>query len=182
MYKFFKRLIIFALIAMIAACAFKTPILKAIYPIGYIDEIDENSQRFNVDKYLVMGVISAESGFDHQAQSHKGAMGAMQVKEDTAEWCNEHFALNLDVSNLYNPSVNITVGCSYLEYLIDMFNGDAYVALAAYNAGLGNVKNWLKDKNYSSDGKTLDKIPFKETDEYVKKVLKRRDIYKKLYG
>ena len=63
-----------------------------------------------------------------------------------------------------------------------MFNGDAYVALAAYNAGLGNVKNWLKDKNYSSYGKTLDKIPFKETDEYVKKVLKRRDIYKKLYG
>lgn len=182
MYKFLKRLIIFALCAVLAGCVFKTPILKMIYPVGYIDEIDENSQRFNVDKYLVMGVISAESGFDHKAQSHKGAMGAMQVKEDTAIWCNEHFALNLDVSNLYDPSVNITIGCAYLEYLIDMFDGDAYVALAAYNAGLGNVKNWLANKECSADGKTLFKIPFKETDEYVKRVLKRRDIYKRLYG
>ncbi len=182
MYKFLKRLIIFALCAVLAGCVFKTPILKMIYPVGYIDEIDENSQRFNVDKYLVMGVISAESGFDHKAQSHKGAMGAMQVKEDTAIWCNEHFALNLDMSNLYDPSVNITIGCAYLEYLIDMFDGDAYVALAAYNAGLGNVKDWLADKECSADGKTLFKIPFKETDEYVKRVLKRRDIYKKLYG
>lgn len=182
MFKLIKRLIIFILIIIIAACFFKTPILKMIYPIGYIDEIDINSQRFNVDKYLVMGVISAESGFDHNAQSHKGAKGAMQVKEDTAKWCNETFKLDVDTNNLYDPSVNITVGCAYLEYLIDMFDGDAHVALAAYNAGLGNVNKWLADKKYSSDGKTLHTIPFEETSNYVKKVLKRRDIYKKLYG
>ncbi len=176
-----KRLIILLLIAVIILCVFKTPILKVIFPIGYIDEIDINSQRFNIDKYLVMGVISAESRFDKNAHSHKGAMGAMQVKEDTAKWCNETFDLNVDTNNLYDPMVNITVGCAYLEYLIDMFDGDIYVALAAYNAGLGNVNKWLDDKKYSSDGKTLHTIPFEETDDYVKKVLKRRDIYKKLY-
>lgn len=181
MFKFIKRLIIFLLIVCILLVFFKTPILKIIYPIGYIDQIDINSQRFNVDKYLVMGVISAESRFNQNAQSQKGAMGAMQVKEDTAKWCNDTFNLGVDINNLYDPSVNITIGCAYLEYLIDMFDGDVKVALAAYNAGLGNVNKWLKDKKYSSDGKTLYNIPFEETENYVKKVLKRREIYKKLY-
>ena len=78
------------------------------------------------------------------------------------------------------PDVNIHMGCWYLNYLINYFH-DEDLALAAYNAGMGNVENWLKDENYSADGLSLEEIPFKETREYVKKVESAERIYEVLY-
>jgi soluble lytic murein transglycosylase len=82
---------------------------------------------------------------------------------------------------LYDVETNIEIGCIYLEYLIDTYE-NIETALAAYNAGPGNTDKWLKDKNYSDDGKALVKIPFEETEKYVKKVLKRKNIYFDLYN
>ena len=78
------------------------------------------------------------------------------------------------------PSVNIEMGCWYLRYLFDSFEVQE-VVWAAYNAGHGRVRNWLADSQYSSDGKTLGTIPYKETKEYVQKMGKVYAAYRKLY-
>lgn len=159
----------------------KAPVQKIIYPLKHEEYIHKYSSEYDIEPYLVMGIISAESRFDENAVSHKDAIGLMQLKEETAMWCIEKFNIDLANSNLYAPDVNINIGCAYLSFLLDYFDGEIKTAVAAYNAGQGNVSKWLKDKKYSSDGKTLDNIPFKETSDYVEKVFKRKNIYKRLY-
>ena len=88
---------------------------------------------------------------------------------------------NYEKEDLFDPKLNIEIGTWYLEKLEREFDGDWDNILAAYNGGSGNVNKWLKDEEYSKDGKTLDKIPFKETENYVKKVKADYDSYKKIY-
>ena len=77
--------------------------------------------------------------------------------------------------------MNIRFGCWYLKYLLDSFSGNRKTAVAAYNAGPGNVRKWLNDENYSKGGE-LDSIPFKETAQYVERVQRAYDKYTKLYA
>ena len=83
--------------------------------------------------------------------------------------------------DIYLPQTNLDFGCYYLKYLLVKFK-NTDTAICAYNAGEGNVLLWLKNKDYSLDGKTLRKIPFKETSEYLKKVNLAQKKYKKIYG
>ena len=105
----------------------------------------------------------------------------MQIKEETALWCVENLDTGIEKNDIFNPKANITIGCAYLRYLTDTFKGDTLVALAAYNAGPGNVEKWLADPRYSDGKGKLERIPFAETSAYVTKVQKRAKIYKKIY-
>lgn len=178
--KFYSKITIFILLILVVFLSV-TPIKKAIYPLRYEDIIVKYSNEYQLDPYLVMAIISAESRFDANANSHKGAMGLMQLTEKTAKWCIERFELSLKSENIYHPQTNILIGCAYLDYLMDVFDGEIQTAVAAYNAGEGNVRKWLSDKNYSIDNKTLTDIPFEETKNYVEKVIKRYKIYKQMY-
>lgn len=178
--KFYSKITIFILLILVVFLSV-TPIKKAIYPLRYEDIIVKYSNEYQLDPYLVMAIISAESRFDANANSHKDAMGLMQVTEQTAKWCVDRFDLDISSENLYNPDTNIHIGCAYMDFLIDVFDGELQTAVAAYNAGQGNVKKWLADKTYSSDGKTLSDIPFEETKNYVEKVMKRYKTYKQMY-
>lgn len=178
--KTLKAILILILCVCIGA-GLVTPVKKKIYPLKYSEIIKEQSEKYQLDPYLVMAVISTESRFRENASSHRGAKGLMQITEETAKWCVEKFEIQADSKNIYQPRINIEIGCAYLEFLIELFDGKTETALAAYNAGQGNVSLWLNDKKYSADGKTLTDIPFPETKEYVEKVLKRYEIYKKLY-
>lgn len=173
-------LIIWAFAVSLALTLSLNPIMRMVYPLSYIEEIEKYAQKYELDKYLVMGIISAESGFNPSAQSHKDAIGLMQIKEDTARWCTETLGTQTD-GDITEPDANISIGCAYMRYLIDRYGGNEDTAIAAYNAGPGNADKWLSDTRYSKEGKTLFKIPFYETEEYVKKVQKRREIYQKLY-
>lgn len=173
-----KVIAVLALLVVLAGLS--TPfLLKTIYPLKYENSIEEYSTKYNLDKYLVMGVISAESRFSEDAVSPKSAKGLMQLKDDTAYWCAEKYGIQ---GEIYEAEVNIEIGCAYLRYLLDIFGQDTENALAAYNAGQGNVKKWLADQRYSTDGKNLDTIPYTETRDYVLRVERRARIYKKLYG
>ena len=154
-------------------------VLKAVYPLKYEAAIVSASEKYNLDKFFVMGVISAESRFSEGAVSRKSAKGLMQLKDETAIWCAEKFGIEGSVND---GETNIEIGCAYLRYLLDLFDKDTTNALAAYNAGQGNVKKWLADTKYSQDGRVLDKIPFSETSEYIKRVERRAKIYEKIYG
>ncbi len=126
-----------------------------------------------------MAIIKTESNFIEDAHSGK-ASGLMQLTDDTAAWIAEKLDTDIKDVDINNPADNIEFGCYYIRYLIDYYNGNVDVALAAYNGGMGNVDKWLSNKSYSDDGKTLKKIPFKETREYVKKVNSEKEVYEKM--
>jgi len=116
----------------------------------YEASITEHARRQQVAVDLVRAVIQVESAFNPVAVSPKGAMGLMQLMPATAR--------ELGVGNPFDPDQNIRAGVAYLRRLLDRYNGNVELALAAYNAGMGNVEKYG------------DVPPFKETKSYVKKI------------
>lgn len=173
-------LLLMIAIAALTVLTVKESSKKMIYPLRYEGYIKKYAKKYDLDPCLVMGVIKAESNYIHDA--HSGvARGLMQITDDTAQWIAGKLEIkNFSEDDIVDPETNIQMGCYYLHYLIKHY-GDIDVALAAYNGGMGNVTRWLADKNCSSDGKTLDYIPFKETREYVEKVNKYTKTYRETY-
>src|SRR5699024_4004526 len=85
------------------------------------------------------------------------------------------------LEKLFEPEINIRIGTWYLKILSEEFDNNLQLILAAYNGGSGNVSKWLGNKDYSKDGLVLSKIPFKETEEYIKKVERNLKIYRIIY-
>ncbi|HLM01960.1 MAG TPA: lytic transglycosylase domain-containing protein [Pyrinomonadaceae bacterium] len=111
----------------------------------------DSSARHNIDPLLIFAQMSQESSFQKKATSHKGASGLMQLMPATA--------IRWGVKNIYNPKQNIEAGVKYMRWLLDKFNGDVKLALAAYNAGEGSVKKY---------GNKIP--PYSETINYVKRI------------
>jgi soluble lytic murein transglycosylase-like protein len=139
--------------------------LKEAAPAGkalaspYDQHIIKASQTYQVEVALIKAVIMAESGYNHRAVSRKGAQGLMQLMPTTAKW--------LGVHDAFDPALNIDGGVRYLRTLLDRFDGDVQLALAAYNAGSRYVRKYGGIP------------PFKATRIYIKKVMKYRKSYRK---
>lgn len=178
----FKKLIIGLILVAMALIGAKYVVKEYIFPFRHKEVILKYSKENNLDPYLVVSVIMAESKFNAQAKSNKDAMGLMQITETTGEWIAEQMGLSeYTQDKLYQEEYNIKMGCWYLNNLREEF-GDRDLYVAAYNAGRGRVNEWLNDKEYSKDGKKIDYIPYKETKKYVDKVNTYYKIYKKIYG
>lgn len=157
-------------------------IVKKNYPLIYKECILAYSKEYQLDPYLVAAVIKTESNFKVKAASHKSAKGLMQLMDDTSKWISIQLKMkDFNLETVYEPENNIHFGTWYLSYLSKKYNGNTKLILAAYNGGMGNVSNWLTNPEYSKDGVNLDYIPFKETENYVKKVNVNYNIYKYLY-
>lgn len=175
--KLAKMTLFFAVVILF--CRFV--LLPHVFPRKYQKEIEYFCQQYDLPDSLVYGVVFTESRFEEGAISIKEAKGLMQIGESTGEWAGGL----LDITEysqemLFEPKVNIKIGCWYLNKLIHQF-GVVETALAAYNAGSGNVSKWLKDEKYSDDGVLLKEIPYGETKRYVKKVMIVQKIYQWLY-
>ncbi len=168
-------------VVFIAVMLFADDAARVFYPMKYRDLVRKYSERYDLDPYLVLAVIKAESSFRHTAVSRKNARGLMQITEGTGKWSAGKMGLeDYTTDMLFDPETNISIGCWYLSWLYEEF-GDTDLVLAAYNAGSGNVTKWLNDRELSPTGRTLDRIPFRETEKYLKKVRNSYMIYKKLY-
>lgn len=139
--------------------------------------------RNNVDPYLVAAIIKTESNFASGAESRMGARGIMQIMPETGIWAAEQMKLKgFHPDHLYETATNIKIGCWYLNNLNKEFKGNKILVVAAYNAGRGNVRQWLEKERWSGEQATLDQIPFPETREYVGRVLKNYRWYRHLYA
>lgn len=178
----FRRIVVRLLIIIIAITGIKFGVEKYAFPYKYKNVVDEYSKEYNLNPLFVLSIIKAESKFDPDAHSHKNAYGLMQITEDTGKWIADQMGIqNFSGDMLYDENLNIKMGCWYLKNLYEEF-GDRDLVISAYNAGRGNVQKWLKDHNYSKNGKDIHNIPFPETENYVKKVNLYYKIYKYLYN
>ena len=178
--KSLRNIILLIFIVAVVALNIKR-IGRYFYPMKYSKYIYEYSTKYNLDPYFVTAVIKTESNFDFNAKSNKNAYGLMQITASTGKWSAEQMGIgNFNTNNLYDPEYNINMGCWYLENLKQEF-GNLDLVSAAYNAGRGNVRQWLSNSNHSTDGKYLNYIPFKETDKYVKRIRVYYNVYKWLY-
>jgi soluble lytic murein transglycosylase len=169
-----------ALVAGVAAAVFLPTLNKTIdeitLPLRHEDIIRQQAAAKGLDPAFLAGVIYTESKF-RDLTSHAGAKGLMQLTPDTAQYIAQHSGgTKFELSDLSTPQVNISYGAWYLRYLMNKYDDNVVLALAAYNAGGGNVDKWL------AEGRTrVRDIPFPETREYVKRVLDARGAYAREY-
>ncbi|MGL6174266.1 MAG: lytic transglycosylase domain-containing protein [Cellulosilyticaceae bacterium] len=153
------------------------------YPRLYREQVEVMSKKYEVDPLFIYAIIKTESKFNTSAISRSGAKGLMQIMDGTGQWGAEMCEIqDYTTEKLFDPWINIQIGCWYISKLLDQYQGNIDLALAAYNAGSGNVARWRANTNYSSDGKNIHTIPFKETDNYLKRVKKNYILYKELYA
>ena len=173
----FGKFLLGAFICVTVIAIGMTVFIDRYYPLRYFDIIQECAIEYGLAPELIFAVIHAESRFNKDAFSEKGAGGLMQIIDSTAYWLAPRIGMSdFDFTQIFDPEINIRLGCFYLSMLEQQY-GDTDVALCAYNAGNGNVDQWLQNSEYSDDGKTLKEIPFRETREYVKRVAGNRKIY-----
>ncbi len=181
MIRFIKKLFTLAVSLVLLATFGYCVVLPRVLPLKYQDMVEKYAAQYQLEESLVYGVIFCESRFEPEAVSSADAVGLMQVTKETGWWAAEQMGLDPSAIDLTDPDTNIRIGCWYLHWLNEKFDGVQETALAGYNAGHGNVARWLADEEMSRDGITLDEIPYGETKSYVKRVELAEKIYCFLY-
>ena len=182
--KFIITLLILASIIFILFKVVKIDdiIMKKLYPLKYSEYVEKYAKEYNIDKYMVYAIIKAESNFNENAKSSSDAIGLMQIMEITAIETARKMDLEVTEEDLFKPDLNINIGLKYFTYLLNHYNNNYPLAIIVYNAGMGNVDAWLKDGTIKEDGTDIENVPFKETNNYVRKILRDYEIYKELYN
>ena len=184
-YKIIIGTVIIVLIIAILFVLFKDKLLKILYPKTYSEIVSVYAEEYDVEENLIYAVIKAESNFESQAVSNRDAIGLMQIVEETAIDVAKKNNIDIDTENIEEEILdidnNINIGTKYLSTLLTQY-GNIEVALAAYNAGIGTVNNWIDKQIIKADGSDIENIPYKETNNYVRKILRDYRIYNELYG
>lgn len=187
--KLIKTIIIIVLILLLILVLTKifkvqNIFFKMIYPLEYSEYVYKYSEENDLDPLLSFSIIKAESNFDENAVSTSDAIGLMQLLEKTAEEIAiEHLQMeNFKKEDLYNPELNIKIGLKYFSNLLKEYDYSYNLAISAYNAGTGNVRKWIEQGIISQTGEDIENIPFKETNNYVRKILRNYRIYQELYN
>lgn len=144
-----------------------------LFPTWYFEHVEANTK--TLDPWLIQALIRQESAFDPQARSRVGATGLMQLMPSTARRI-----ARLNKSQLKDPASNVQVGIKFLEKLVEKFDGQVHLALAAYNAGPQRVEQWIKRYPTSDQLLFVDTIPYRETREYVAFILRNYHWYRTL--
>ena len=150
-------------------------------PLTNADVIRKQAAEKRLDPALIAAVIYAESKFAPR-RSSAGAEGLMQILPETAYYI-AHLSggSRFTASDLATPSINVAYGSYYLRYLLDHYDGNEMLAVAAYNGGLANVDGWVARARAKGGHLTVATIPFSETRAYVQRVLSAQQDYRTTY-
>ena len=177
-------IVILILVIFVFLIVFKNNLLKIMYPKKYQEVITIYQEEYGVEENLIFALIKAESNFDADAVSSKNAIVLMHLMEETAKDVARKNNIEMDYNNMEDELKdcykNINIGTKYLSTLLDKY-GNKEVALAAYNAGIGTVDNWIEKGIIKADGSDIENIPYKETNNYVRKILRDYKVYEELY-
>ena len=185
-----RRLLLLAFVAIATAVtmAILSPwadkaVKEIRLPLRHDDIIRQQANDKNLDPSLIAGVIYVESRFRDQT-SHAGAKGLMQIMPGTADYiAHKSGGTEFEQGDLADPQINIAYGSWYLRYLLEHYHGNTVLALAAYNAGEGKVDEWWRSAADRGERfRVADHIPFRETRDYVGKVLEARRAYRREYA
>ncbi|MEW6379426.1 MAG: tetratricopeptide repeat protein [bacterium] len=161
-------------------------VLELLYPLIYWDSIERHAGRYGLDPLIVCALMRQESMFDPLSLSSARAYGLMQIIPSTARMIasriNAFGGQNFEVEQLYEPDVNIAFGCWYLADLLQRFDGNLVYTLISYNAGEETLKRWRNQYNTVNLDEFVEMLSYKETRNYVKKVLKNYGCYMRLYS
>ena len=187
MNKIIKTLFIFLAIILFLFATYKVlnieeRVLKYLYPLKFEEHVYKYSNELDIDPMLTFAIIKTESNFEEQVVSRSGAIGLMQLMERTAKEQARKLNIEYSMESLYDAQINLKIGLYYFNTLLDYYNQNYILAFTAYNAGLGNVQKWINEGTIKPDGSDIENIPFKETNMYVRKIIKNYEIYKKLYN
>jgi len=152
--------------------------LQMRFPLAFETELKQAAKATNIKTTLLFAIARQESAFAHYARSPAGAIGLMQLMPATAKQTARKIGMKYRRSDLLEPHKNITLGSNYLNQLLKQFNGNRFLAAAAYNAGPHRVSRWLKDSDNNLPFDVwIETIPYRETRGYVKNVLEYSVIY-----
>ena len=169
-----------ALLASLAVWAWPQPSVQRLrYPLLFREVVLQEAERAQLPPSLVAAVILQESEFHPAACSPVGARGLMQLMPETAEWIHQALESKPGKPDLLEPTTNVRLGSTYLNYLCERFEGQEVAVLAAYNAGPQQTEDWIKEK--PGQRFRISDIPFAETRCYVEAVLDSERRYRELY-
>ena len=173
-----------AAVVLVAALALSTVdqvVREGELPLADASIIREQAAAKHLDPALIAAVIYAETKFDPRPSS-AGAQGLMQLLPSTAYFI-AHLSggVAFTAGDLATPRINLAYGSYYLRYLLDHYEGDEMLAVAAYNGGISNVDEWVAEARAQGRQLTIGAIPFPETREYVQCVLEAQREYRRRY-
>jgi soluble lytic murein transglycosylase len=155
---------------------------QRLYPMPFEDKLRARAEPHALDPYLVAGLIRQESEFNPRAVSRAGALGLMQVMPATGQDLARRLGVGgFSKTRLFDPDISLRFGTYHLKEVINQFNGDLEIALAAYNAGATRAKTWISWRDFPEPAAFVETIPFTETRGYVQAVLRNRETYRKIY-
>lgn len=163
--------VVFISITLILSLFYFDLPFNLLRPVFHADDIDRYSKVNRIDPLFVIALIKVESNFLKKARSNKGAMGLMQILPATArEMSTELGYKTFNEASLHDSRFNIEIGTRYIAKLIKEFDGNNILALAAYNAGKSKVSDWYRQNPLI--GIEIEDIPYPETRNYVREVIK----------
>jgi pentatricopeptide repeat protein len=155
---------------------------QVVLPLKYTDLIEQYCEKYKLDSALVLALVREESFFRPDAVSPAKACGLMQLLLETARQVAYAHDMKVFRTDLFDPETNIRLGSEYLKNLLDKYNGKLPLALAAYNAGWERVDEWMNRVGSVKDDEFIEMIPFSETRNYVKNILRNYFYYRFYYG
>lgn len=152
------------------------------FSLPYEEYVTKYCEEYGVDSLFIYAMMKQESSFEPDAVSVDNARGLLQLTEETYDWVKWRMGESGgSFDDMFDPETNIRYGVWLTAYLFDRFENEKTV-LAAYHAGMNITAEWLKNPEYSENGKTLTVIPYDDTRYHVKKVMGYYKEYKELYG
>ncbi|SFS71896.1 lytic transglycosylase domain-containing protein [Marininema halotolerans] len=173
-----------AVIILLAFLVLATPLFNRwMYPIRYEDDILNSAETTGADPFLVMAIIRVESKFDPKVRSRAGAQGLMQLTPETVDLVVDRGKFSPAFKDyVHDPAINIHMGAWYIAALTREYKGNEVAAIAAYNAGPGNVHKWMRQGRWNGTRKEVKRIPFGETRHYIQRVFYYKEKYRAIYA